>query len=135
MILSSRELSKSFLLAFPPPAAAGDLFRQEVLPEEVPCVPLLETTQALLQLYWRLPKPGFPNGGFNNRFCKGPEIAIFTYATSDFSNKMELVQKTCPCDGTDPIKEERQNHQPHGSLTNGGSWQRGMLRLIIFWGA
>ena len=41
MILASRELSNSFLLAFPPPAAAGDFFRQEVLPEEVPCVPLM----------------------------------------------------------------------------------------------
>ena len=39
LLLASRELSISFLLAFPPPAAAGDFLRQEVLPEEVPWVP------------------------------------------------------------------------------------------------
>ena len=37
--LASRRLYISFLLASPPTAEAGDFFRQEVLPEEVPCAP------------------------------------------------------------------------------------------------
>ena len=54
MIPASRELSNSFLLAFPPPAAAGEFFRQEVLPEEVPCV--LLTQKERLQEHQKSPE-------------------------------------------------------------------------------
>ena len=72
LLLASGGLCIIFLLVSPPPTAAGDFFRQGLLPEEVPCVPLTQKKGA----------PGAPKEP-TMRSCGRPKTPPETYSGPD----------------------------------------------------